>query len=361
MFKKILVPLDGSNIAKQVIPVSTKLAMASGGTVLALRVIAPIREDVSYGFQDQLTAPDCEIENYYDQSIASLVYETFNTYKEEASRYQKGVFPKVDLHAEVRFGSAAREILKIAEAQEVAPSDPEYITDVTDLIVMVSRSRTGFTSWALGGVAEKVAYHSLVPVFIVPASNPPNFDSIRPIRALVPLDGSLLAERALLPAAKLVCALAVPGQGILHLTRVITDEEMDTDEEVELYLRGVEARAKENLRDTNLIITSAIAKDGDVSNALLKVAEEGNHGTEGKLLSGTGPFDKCHLITMSTHGRGGLGRFLMGSVTQRVLHVSKFPMLVVRPLEARETERGMMVKLRTAGDYSVLASKQQEN
>jgi nucleotide-binding universal stress UspA family protein len=46
---------------------------------------------------------------------------------------------------------------------------------------------------------------------------------------------------------------------------------------------------------------------------------------------GTASVGRCDLIVISTHGRGGLERWVMGSVTERILNATKLPMLIVRP------------------------------
>ena len=76
-------------------------------------------------------------------------------------------------------------------------------------------------------MVQKVARHSSQPVLLLPEEDP--------LRALVALDGSSLAEAILIPAAHLVAALATPAQGALHLTRMIQlptvhhDKERDVD------------------------------------------------------------------------------------------------------------------------------------
>jgi nucleotide-binding universal stress UspA family protein len=52
------------------------------------------------------------------------------------------------------------------------------------------------------------------------------------------------------------------------------------------------------------------------------------HGSEGKADMGVA---SCDMIAISTHGRSGLERWVMGSVTERVLGTTRLPMLIVRP------------------------------
>ena len=122
----------------------------------------------------------------------------------------------IETAMEVRSGAAALTILDVARAERVG------------LIVVCSRDDTGFKHWVRGSVAQQLARHSPVPVLLlheggpVPTSSFP--DPSRPLRAfmgLVALDGTVLAETALEPAAHLTAALAAPARGIFVLTRVV--------------------------------------------------------------------------------------------------------------------------------------------
>jgi hypothetical protein len=70
----------------------------------------------------------------------------------------------------------------------------------------------------------------------------------------------------------------------------------------------------------------------DVADTLLKVAESG------KYVEDSEGFDGCDIIALATHGRSGLSRLIVGSVTERILGASMLPLLIVRPSEpAAET------------------------
>ncbi len=212
-----------------------------------------------------------------------------------------------------------------------------------DLIVLCSHGRTGFARWALGSVAHTLAHESTVPILVLreseSASRLPDPATRRSLYALVPLDGSELAEAALAPAAHLVTALAAPAPGGLHLTQVIASFS-DTAKEDEVLKQAEEARARastyladvtERLRTTTkelrLSITWSVIHDHDVASALVDLAEQGGEG------KGSGGLGRCDLIAISTHGRHGLERWVMGSVTDRTLSATKLPMLIVRPLQ----------------------------
>ena len=114
------------------------------------------------------------------------------------------------MQTQALFGAIAPTILAAAAS----------LTDGT--VVMCSHGYTGFKRWILGSVADKVVRHSCVPVFVLRehGSMPPLAGEI-PLRALVSLDGSALAEAVLAPVAELIAALASPAQASLYLVRVI--------------------------------------------------------------------------------------------------------------------------------------------
>jgi nucleotide-binding universal stress UspA family protein len=165
----------------------------------------------------------------------------------------------------------------------------------------------------------------------------------RPLRALVPLDGSTLAKAALEPAAQLVAGIAAPGEGSLHLMRVVkplTTAELqaandrgsiESLEENKLhraktYLKSITDQLHDSpLAHLKLSITWSVAVAQDVAHAIIQMAENGEDA------EGAGAFGRCDLIAIATHGRGGLQRWVMGSITERVLGATKLPILIVRP------------------------------
>lgn len=76
-----------------------------------------------------------------------------------------------------------------------------------------------------------------------------------------------------------------------------------------------------------LTFTWSIVVETDAAEALTRLAEDG------KDAGGAGVFGGCDVIAMATHGRSGLTRLALGSITERVLHATRLPLLVVRPPE----------------------------
>src|SRR6266487_4877023 len=210
MFRRILVPLDGSELAERALPIAARLARASGGSIALLRVVSSPIELTS-----QPTESSVQVQGVLDSDLAGAVaYLTGIT--------ASSVLAGVAMTTEVFKGTPAELILSVARSQKM------------DIIIMCSHGYTGMTRWALGSVAERVASHAPVPVLVlrkgglVPAS--PHPGALRPFRVLVALDGSARAELGIEPAASLSAALAAPFQGALHLMQVVKPATADTGE-----------------------------------------------------------------------------------------------------------------------------------
>jgi nucleotide-binding universal stress UspA family protein len=224
-------------------------------------------------------------------------------------------------------------------------------TTRADLIVMTSHGRTGFHRWALGSVAEKIARHAPVPVLILREPLPAVLTSsasdqlARPLRVLVPLDGSPLAETALAPAAHVLEALAPPTARMLHLTWVVDVVRMGGQalpsmiaessawREAEEYLTATSERLRTGeFASLHVQVTWSWTAHIDEAYGIVEVAETGMK-MEGTSLPGG-----CDLIVMATHGRHGIQRWALGSVAEHVLHGTRLPLLIVRPGETEPRE-----------------------
>ena len=211
---------------------------------------------------------------------------------------------------------------------------------------MCSHGYTGVKRWwMMGSVAAKIARFADIPVLVlreggsVPEERHPGE---RPLRVLVPLDGSDYARAALVPAAYLAAALAAPGRGALHLTHIVQPTNEGKAARATQNTQALLNMAKEYLEATihylregsldpgivnlNLEFTSSVIVDDEIAQGILRVAEDGGNG------EGVGVFGGCDAIAMTTQGYSGLQRWV-GSVTERVLDTSRLPLLIVRPRE----------------------------
>lgn len=308
MFQHILVPLDGSSRAEEALPVAARIARVTGGSITLLQVVnQPM--DFSAGL-----AP-----------VPLMTAQVIESEMAEASDYLHSlcaspIVAGITTNTQVSFGLPAQHILAAADANE------------SDLIVLCSHGRSGFTRWALGSVAHTLVHQSTVPVLVLrqgEALASLTQPVAGPLSVLVPLDGSALAEAALDPAMALTLALAAPMRGTLHLTQVVkpvsssTEEGFTSEFNTEAcrvagsYLAEV-AESVQAVSNHTLTLTTSVEIGTDVANTLLSLAEHGDG-------------DVYDLIVISSHGRGGLERWVMGSVTERLLTTTKLPILIVRP------------------------------
>ena len=324
MFQRILVPLDGSALAEQALPTAARLARSAGGSVILLRAVKPPVEYAG-GATYMIYTPLDTLERLMKEEEAEA-----RRYLEEvaASPVLEGVHTQLEVYT----GLATPMIMFVTETQKI------------DLIVMSSHGRTGLRRWVLGSVAQKVARSSSVPVLLLrdhgPATAGPHPYVERPLRVLVPLDGTVVAKAALQPAAQLMRALAAPGQGAMHLLRVVKNEakpgellDATAKEErlhkAKMYLQSATSHLREGLEgkaaELKLTVTWSVTLNTDVASAIISVAENGEDA------EGAGVFGGCDIIALSTHGREGLQRLVMGSITERVLNGTRLPLLIVRP------------------------------
>jgi nucleotide-binding universal stress UspA family protein len=334
MFEHILVPLDGSTRAEAALPIAACIARATGSNVILLQVVSiPINYgyasdlDMNYGYGGGLGM------SYKGglTSSALITEEERETEQIDATAYLTGIahsdlFAGISTTIDVVFGSPTSEIIALVEQQAV------------NLLVLCSHGRTGFTRWVLGSVAQRVIHHSRVPVLVLREEDSAplslHTNTTRPFCVAVVLDGSPLAETALLPAAHLVAALAQHAQGIVHLLHVVkpymftaNKSERDTAqvEQAQAYLQRVREHLLAQTNDLNLRVTWSVTSAQDVAEAIVTNTEKGTESTEGK--------NDCDVLVMATHGRGGVERWVMGSVTERVLEATTVPVLVVRPAQ----------------------------
>jgi nucleotide-binding universal stress UspA family protein len=316
MYKRILVPLDGSARAEQAIPIAARIARALGDSVILLRVAtAPVdtgKYSTTSGYVEEAVDADLAGATSYLENIAE-------------SNELDGITTEVKAF----IGAVAPTILSAAQSFHA------------NIIVMCSHGYTGFKRWALGSVADKVTRHSPIPVLVLREGGPvPTTAEHQPVHVLVPVDGSTLSEAVLEPAAYLAAALAeaTSQQGALHLLRVVdlpasggkfkSDAHVDTGlkeqvkHEDEAYLASLVNRLSEgDLANLDLAITCSVAADPDVAEAIVKKAEQ----------------DKFDFIAIATHGRGGVQKWAMGSVAGRVLHATRLPLLIMRPQDVQTT------------------------
>ncbi len=309
MYEKVLVTLDGSELAEVVLPWTSQVACTAGTKeVVLLTVIEGDRER-----QRRLA------EGYLRDQAAQL----------EAACEERGGTPPTMRGSTVLSESigVASTILRFVEENSI------------DLIMISTHGRSGIDRWLMGSVAEKVLRGADVPLFLVCATDDCRARSISLNRILVPLDGSELAEKALLYAEHLTKCSS--GQITLLYVKPLQGAATGVGErEAPLATPPrVESTPAQN-KDDREISALRIHRGQDMTTYLGSIAdglggasievetkiEAGHPDQQIIALAEQGSMD---LIVMSTHGRTGLNRWAFGSVADRVLHGAPVPILLV--------------------------------
>lgn len=284
----IVVPLGGPDLEgglgdDWVLPVVRALANRTNARVLLVSVV-----DVQ---SEKRSVVSLLQEPVLSESEVMALVTSWREYLAQVAT----ALPRTDVDTEVRVGRPMDEILRIL-AREEQP-----------LLVMATHGRLGISRVLFGSVALDVLPGTRDPVVLVrePVPDPWPLDSI-----VVALDGSVFAEVAL---ESTLAALGVEDLTLylVHSIDYLSGEDFPTTKRrVARYLGEVADRLVEQGAVVDWEIrTGAAAQD------LIRVAEERSAG----------------LIAMASHGRSGLGRLLLGSVAERVVHQSPVPVLLIRP------------------------------
>lgn len=288
MFKKILVPLDGSQLGERSLEPALALRQQTGAELLLVRV--PTADTLSFAVSE---ARQRELAQ---DALAYL--ETIRTANEQ---------PQFSTRVQVLDGDVASAIVDAARAEQV------------DLIIMSTHGYSGLTRWVLGSVTEKVLRSAPCPVLAIRAARHPQ-------RILITLDGSPLAERAVEPGLSLAQNLQAEVTMLRCVPHIVADAKLDEHE------RGLSRRMQEDLlieaKEYLRARSDEAAQSGVVINPVTRIGSPADSILEYVETYG------IDLIAMATHGRTGLKRWVYGSVTAKVLRSVSCSMLVVRPTDA---------------------------
>jgi nucleotide-binding universal stress UspA family protein len=299
MFTRILIPLDGSKTAEKVLPYARFLA---GSLKLPVELLAVV------DIVEMATHISADRARHLDTMIEDSVRNS-----EQYLRGVAGTFPGANTKCTVEKGKAEQVIIETAAA------------DKGTLITMATHGRSGIDRWLLGSVAEKVLRGGTNPMLLVRATEEAKTDGGATLKSIVvPLDGSELAETVLPTVAELAKTLKLAV--VLFRAYNIPSSAYAGGEgyyaiNYEQLLTAMREEAVDYLEKK----TEAVKKLG-IANVSY-VAKEGFAADEIISLSRKSP---DNLIAMCTHGRSGVKRWMLGSVTETVVRHSADPVLVIR-------------------------------
>lgn len=301
-------PLDGSPVAEQAIPIALAIAERSGSKVKLVLVHQPLHPLL-------LMEPG----QLYARTELAMQKADREYLRTQAGRLRE------------RMGRAlSSAVLKGPIALTLAG----YVREIgADLVVMTTHGRGGVRRAWLGSVADQLIRTVEVPVLLVRSEGKDSTaGSFNPVEMLVPLDGSPLAEAALQPAA----ALARLWDAEISLVQIVQPVILAIDPALPLpsaYDEQLTIMQRDAAQDYLRDIAERLREQGVKASG---VAVLGG-GTAATLLELARP-ERVGLIAMATHGRGGVRRIVLGSVADKLVRAAAVPVLVVRP-RARRAKR----------------------
>jgi nucleotide-binding universal stress UspA family protein len=299
MYRTILVPLDGSEFAEHALSVAASIACQAHANLQLVRAHSPVTT-LSWG-------DDFIVDTSMDDRIRGV--ET--AYLDSLVDRLKKMVP-VDVTRNLINSLVPDALIEQAVAAHA------------DLVVMATHGRGGFSRLWLGSMTGALLRRLPMPVLLVrPHEQELNFaEAFAPRRILIPLDGSELAEQILEPAIELgklsaaeFTLLRVVEPFMSPLESANADLVRQFEQRNSVYLNGVAAR----LRDRQLPVKTRVILNRPAAAVILEEAHA----------------QKADLIALATHGRGDLGRALLGSVADKVIRGSQVPVLVHRPLSPK--------------------------
>lgn len=283
MINRIVIPLDRSTLSESAIPFGLLLARTLGSTVDYVHII--------------------------DKDSGSKMADA----EAYLSRITERFPPPAEHRSLIRSGDPAEAILDVG-------GEPGT------MVVMATHGRTGLRRMILGSVADAIVRHARVPIALVRGDSKFRLPDETFHRLLVPLDGSDRSTHAL----PLAFAIAKPSGARLDLLHVIVPISVGE------YGAGVDpGYVPPEVYASMMDDLEMVARDdlAAAARACIQAGIEANTyspvGTPADSIFHLADDAHADLIVMSTHGRGGASRVLMGSVATAIIHRSLVPVIVL--------------------------------
>jgi len=297
------VPLDGSALAEQALPLAHHIAGRTGAALHLIHV------HILYLIKERIRAwvP-------YDPK-----YDLQCVRQEQA--YLDGVVQRFPDQVGTRVTTA------VVQGTPVDAILAETRQRRADLIVMATRQHDRLARFEFGSTADEVVRQAPVAVVLVPSREPVQAPSDEPTprHMLIPLDGSALAEEVLEPALQLGRDLDVR----YTLLRVVKRTPLDGDDS----RNGQGRNGREPYCEEARVYLESVARRLRAKSIPVETRVVGGHAGDG-ILWGAGRVH-ADLIALATHAYGGFKRLLVGSVADHIHRNSAIPVMIHRASSCR--------------------------
>jgi len=293
---RILAPLDGSELADRALIAAACIARGTESSLILARVISPSRMPHDLLANPALAAAYAGFLEREERNAQEHIDRTADRMRQQG----------VAVQTLVRRGAPAATLLELEDELQVR------------LVVMTTHARAGMAHTALGSVADQLIRRGQVPVLLVrPFVAEARCAELT--RALVPLDGSALAEAAL-DVALALAGCVVEEMTLLRVVdpKALPDEQAlpEKQETAQHYLDGVLARLCAEPLAAPCALRAAVATGNPAHTIVARAKHE--HA----------------MVIMATHGESGTRRWFFGSVADHVVHNADAPVLLVHPAGA---------------------------
>ncbi len=306
MLESLLVPLDGSLLAENVLPHVIALARSFASHITLLHVLEQNQQRHAASAVDPLTWQ-------LNKAEAAAQLDNVRTRLQQAG---------LEVETALLEGHAAEQIVDFAQTENMS------------LIVLGSHAQSGISRWNISSVVQKIVLSAPTSLMIVRAyqTAAPDLTGQQYRRLIVPLDGSWRAEAVI----ALTIQLARTHHGSLHLTQVVGRPEVvgrtpPTQEDLELVNRLIERNVVEATHYLEQL-TSRLPNEGvDVQTNVL---------TGHNVLTTLHEFverEHIDLVVISAHGNSGEARWPYGSLVNNFIIYGMTPLLIVQDLPSKMT------------------------
>lgn len=297
MYERILVPLDGSELAEAALPYAEELAGRLGSKVTLLYVSEPTED--RYG----------HMQRFYLEKMVE------NTRRGAERKSIRPVAKEIEVDSTILVGDPAEEIVDHADREKIG------------LIVMSTHGRTGIRRWAIGSTAYKVVKAASQPVAIIRAkgARPDMRERDLLDKALVPLDGSERSEAVLPYIGELASRLKME----VTFLQALTPDYLVTSVSQVRQLESLRESAQDYIENT----AAQFRKKGIAAKAEYREVKLEAAGEIMKL----GDEIQADIVAMSTRGRSEFesrpGEWVssLGSIAEKMVHAGNRPLLLVKP------------------------------
>ena len=287
-YKKILVPLDGSELAEKALPYAKSIARLKNSNVILFAVSLTIFVDR----RDRLFASYLEV-NAKELNEEGIKATTATSY-----------------------GDVAEEIVKYANNNKM------------DLIVMATHGYSRAKQWMFGSITQKVLYGTEIPVLLIKSKSPEVSAEFN--RILLPVDGSPFSESTFPYVVELakntnkeilllhICEPPiVPSYGSRPINPTWKKYRDDMWGEMEKLSTTYLKKTMAALKKKGIKVKSRVikAQSGEVAKTIMQISKEEN----------------IDLIIIATQGRTGVSSWVYGSIANRIVEEFSQPILLIRP------------------------------